>query len=148
MEEIKSEDIEADINCLQEAKFGGHGGASSPSRGECGVSFCQRRKQEKVIQLPLETYITLTFKSGTYEEDFKILIPKRSSSESEKETRSPMPLKKRARMMEVQYPLEHAINKKVIHRVPLSLKGCKVSYFIATIAIRMNVSNPMNSLRI
>ena len=83
-------------------------------------------KKMHIIQLQLETYIIFTFKSGTYEEDFKILIPKRSSSESEKETRSPMPLKKRARMMEVQYPLEHAINKKVSHRVPLwALKAVK-----------------------
>ena len=61
-----------------------------------------------------------------------------------------MPLKKRARMMEVQYPLEHAINKKVIHRVPLwalihdgSHEGC-----CQTIAIKNECFQPHGQVKI
>ena len=48
-------------------------------------------------------------------DDFKVIISKRSNSEMNEsnEMVSPVPLKKRPRMMEVPYGLGHAINKNV-----------------------------------
>ena len=59
-------------------------------------------------------------------DDFKVIISKRSNSESSEgeeqkyennESLSPVPLKKRPRMMEVPYGLGHAINKKEKFRI-------------------------------
>ena len=83
LQEIKSEDIEADIEYFKEPK----------------------------VEISTEQ---------SYD-DFKVIISKRSNSESDGEDQknesnemvSPVPLKKRPRMMEVPYGLGHAINKNV-----------------------------------
>ena len=86
LQEIKSEDIEADIEYLQEPK----------------VEIATNPEEQNF-------------------DDFKVIISKRSNSESDSEEQknennktqlSPVPLKKRPRMMEVPYGLGHAINKK------------------------------------
>eukprot|EP00092_Neocalanus_flemingeri_P106433 GFUD01136567.1.p1 GENE.GFUD01136567.1~~GFUD01136567.1.p1 ORF type:complete len:565 (-),score=121.26 GFUD01136567.1:47-1741(-) len=94
LQEIKSEDIEADIN----ENFFENSDSFSMS---CNENI-----------------------SGSYNDNFKIQIPKRKpnfSSDSEEEEsppvsreRSLVPLKKRQRMLEIPYATGHAVNKKVL----------------------------------
>jgi len=94
LQEIKSEDIEADIN----EKFFENSDSLAKS--------CNENINE------------------SYNDNFKIQIPKRKpnfSSDSEEEESSPVskerslvPLKKRQRMLEIPYATGHAVNKKVL----------------------------------